>query len=351
MTWPRTIWIGIVCLLLGAVVGVGNAHETGPHAHSAGTPSPAPPKAPIRISMEELHRQGGVPSGWRFGLPEGDPKGGRDTFVKLECYQCHAIHGESFPQHSSPDTGIGPDLTGMGSHHPAEYFAESILNPNAVIITGPGYTDANGLSIMPDYRASLTVAELIDLVAYLKSLGSEHAYGSAASHHAHHAGHDTLFDQVVGDYRVRVVYHTATAKAPDHDGHSHSTRGGSAAKAPKQQHLMAFINDARTGEAVPYLPVTLTIPSPNQAAHMVKLIPMMGDHGFHYGADIQLPRQPTTVTLSIGPASMRLMPSAAGRFSKPQDVSFNWPAAQPATPVRGPAVPHSHGLHGGPKGH
>jgi hypothetical protein len=60
----------------------------------------------------------------------------------------------------------------MGRHHPAEYFAESILNPNAVIIVGPGYTGADGLSIMPDYRKSLTVAELINLVAYCKSLTS-----------------------------------------------------------------------------------------------------------------------------------------------------------------------------------
>ncbi len=57
-----------------------------------------------------------------------------------------------------------------------EYFAESILNPNAVIVTGPGYTGPDGLSIMPDYRESLMVSELIDLVAYLKSLKSDHEH-------------------------------------------------------------------------------------------------------------------------------------------------------------------------------
>jgi len=329
MTWPRTTWLGVVWLLIGAVVGIGNAHETGPHAHGAGAASPDTPKAPIRISMEELHRQGGVPRGWAFTIPDGDPKAGRDVFVKLECYQCHAIQGESFPQSPSSDTGLGPDLTGMGSHHPAEYFAESILNPSAVIVTGPGYTDAAGLSIMPDYRESLTVAELIDLVAYLKSLGGAHDHGSTDPHHTGHLGHEPLFDEVVGDYRVRVMYHTAAAEAHGDGDHRHETQSGGAAKARKQGHLMAFITDARTGEAVPYLPVMLSIPSPQQAAHTVQLIPMMGDHGFHYGADIQLPRQPTTVTLSIGPTSMRLMPSAAGRFSEPQDVRFNWPAAQP----------------------
>lgn len=61
----------------------------------------------------------------------------------------------------------------MGTDHTAEYFADSILNPNAVIVTGPRYTGPDGLSVMPDYRDSLTVTELIDLVAYLKSLDGE----------------------------------------------------------------------------------------------------------------------------------------------------------------------------------
>ncbi len=50
------------------------------------------------------------------------------------------------------------------------YFAESIRNPNAVIVTGPGYTGPDGLSIMPDYQDSLTARELTGLVAYLRSL-------------------------------------------------------------------------------------------------------------------------------------------------------------------------------------
>jgi len=91
--------------------------------------------------------------------------------MMLECYKCHEIKGEYFPDAPKQPGDTGPELTGMGVHHLAEYLAESILNPNAVIVTAPGYTGPDGLSIMPDYRESLTVAELIDLVAYLKSLG------------------------------------------------------------------------------------------------------------------------------------------------------------------------------------
>lgn len=123
--------------------------------------------APVKTTMEELHQMGGVPHGWKFALPQGDPKRGREVFVRMECYTCHTVHGESSPAQAEK---AGPDLTGMGAHHPATYFAETIINPNRVIIQGEGYTGPDGLSTMPSYNEDLTVAELIDLVAYLKSL-------------------------------------------------------------------------------------------------------------------------------------------------------------------------------------
>ena len=120
--------------------------------------------------MEELHRQGGVLAGWRFLLPLGNPAEGKKVYAALECYSCHEIKGEHFPQHAKSPGNVGPELTGMGRYHPAEYIAEAILNPNRVIIEGPGYTGPDGLSKMPDYTDSLTLRQLIDLVAYLKSL-------------------------------------------------------------------------------------------------------------------------------------------------------------------------------------
>src|SRR5262249_61403768 len=101
-----------------------------------------------------------------FPPERGAADGGREVSVKLECFRCHAVRGESSPPPSRP----GPDLSGMARHHPAGYLAESVINPNAVIVQAPGYTGSDGLSTMPDYRDSLTLAELDDLVAYLKSL-------------------------------------------------------------------------------------------------------------------------------------------------------------------------------------
>lgn len=52
---------------------------------------------------------------------------------------------------------VGSALTGMGSHHSPDYFAEAVVNPNAVVVTDPGYTGSDGLSRMPEYGDVLTV--------------------------------------------------------------------------------------------------------------------------------------------------------------------------------------------------
>ena len=96
--------------------------------------------------------------------PRGDAERGRTVFARLECASCHAVPDQSF----SPPTRPGPDLAGIGARHPGE-LVESIMNPNAQILDGPGYTDERGLSTMPDYSDRLTVGELSDLVEYLRS--------------------------------------------------------------------------------------------------------------------------------------------------------------------------------------
>src|SRR5262245_24290010 len=208
---------GAMCVLALALAWSLHAPQAGEHSHAAGTAPHRAPAAPIKITPEELHRLGGVPPGWQFRFPDGDPTEGRAVFAKLECYQCHMIQGESFPHVATPAGNTRPDLTGMGNHHPVEYFAESILNPNAVIVTGPGYTDADGMSIMPDYRDALTVAEFINLLAYLQSLKGDDAHAIEV-HHDDHDDQHALLDQVVGDYRIRVMYHKGKAGNHSHAG-------------------------------------------------------------------------------------------------------------------------------------
>jgi mono/diheme cytochrome c family protein len=130
----------------------------------------AKPPAPIRTTMSALHKNGGVPPGWKFLMPPGDAAEGRKVFVAMECFACHDVKGEDFPRESKTPRGSGPELTAMGAHHPAEYFAESIVNPNRVIVEGSGYLGPDGLSRMPSYGDTMTIKQLVDVVAYLKSL-------------------------------------------------------------------------------------------------------------------------------------------------------------------------------------
>ena len=58
----------------------------------------------------------------------------------------------------------------MGPLHEAEYFAEAIINPSAVIEKGKAYEGADGSSKMPSFNHLVTVEEVIDLVAYLRAL-------------------------------------------------------------------------------------------------------------------------------------------------------------------------------------
>jgi len=113
------------------------------------------------------HGHHGTPRGWKFTLPKGDPARGRAAFEKFECFKCHEVRGETFPAPSDAQNA-GPELAQMSGHHPPEFFAESIVNPRAVI--DRGYAAADGSSKMPSFNDSITVQEVVDLVAYLTAL-------------------------------------------------------------------------------------------------------------------------------------------------------------------------------------
>ena len=115
--------------------------------------------APAPRSIDSHH-----PRGWRFMMPKGEPAKGKAVFEKFECYYCHEVRGEGFPG----PTESAPELSQMGPMHPVEFFAESILNPNAVV--PKPYREADGKSPMTDFTEKMTVRELIDVSAYVASL-------------------------------------------------------------------------------------------------------------------------------------------------------------------------------------
>ena len=302
---------------LGAALALGGAAASAQHQqHQPAAPpaAPAPPamlapagvKTPLRVTMEEMHHGDGVPRGWKFAWPDGDAQKGKEVFAKLECYQCHPVPGAGFPDVKPDPTRKGPPLAGMGAMHPAEYFAESIVNPNAVIISVPGFTGPDGLSIMPDFRDSLTLAETIDLVAYIRSLtgGGHQGHGAASARR----------EQVTADYRVRVTYADPKVQAGGHMHHG----GGTGAPIG---HLMVFVTDAATGEPMPYLPVTATVLGATTPARTVTMAPMVSDAGFHYGANVTLPADISKVTVAIGKPTIAVTGVRAPRAAS---VTFEW---------------------------
>ena len=63
-----------------------------------------------------------------------------------------------------------PDYKGR-ARDAAGYIRESILEPNAYLVPGPSYRQADGQSVMPkDLGKMLTPAQLDDLVAFLLTL-------------------------------------------------------------------------------------------------------------------------------------------------------------------------------------
>jgi sulfur-oxidizing protein SoxX len=306
----RTLSRTLLGVTLVGLVGFAAAALAQHQGHDHGTTAPAATQAGAgsrKVTMEELHRSGGVPPGWKFALPGGDAVKGRQVFADLECYKCHTVKGESFPASGGDAKNVGPELTGMGNQHPAEYFAESILAPNAVILDGPGYIGPDGKSIMPSYADSLSVTQLVDLVAFIQSLtGGGHTHGAAPA------------EKSTEVYTVRLAYHGG-----DHAGHEgHAGHAGHTAAAAAPGHLMVFVLDRATGEPVPYLPVSATIQTAGKPARRMALAPMVGGQGFHYGVDVTLPTGAHTITVTIGAIGVRTMSTVKGRFARPTTLVF-----------------------------
>ena len=86
--------------------------------------------------------------------------------------------------------GSGPSCRPWRRCIRPEFFAESIINPSAVVERNHGYAASDGSSKMPSYGDSLTLQETIDLVAYLTAAPA--AGGLGARGRRPRRSHDAL---------------------------------------------------------------------------------------------------------------------------------------------------------------
>jgi nitric oxide reductase subunit C len=123
----------------------------------------------------------GVYAVWRWpsrsAVAPGDATRGAKLYETLPCGSCHDISrpwpgGDICPNLGNIATEAArivrqPDYHGHASDA-AGYIRESIVDPNAYVVPGATYRQADGQSVMPKtFGESLTPAQLDDLVAFL----------------------------------------------------------------------------------------------------------------------------------------------------------------------------------------
>jgi hypothetical protein len=104
-------------------------------------------------------------------LPRGDAERGREAFVELKCFSCHAVPGDvSMPGPVAMKPA--PALGVKQSNYKTGFITESVIFPAHDVAPG-GKDPATSASRMGDFSDIMTVRQLTDLVAYLKSLDEE----------------------------------------------------------------------------------------------------------------------------------------------------------------------------------
>lgn len=104
-------------------------------------------------------------------LPRGDAERGRQAFVELKCHTCHQVSGDiDMPQPVAAKRA--PALGVKQSRYKSGFVAESVVFPAHAMAPG-GKDPATASSRMGDFSDIMTVRQLTDLIAYLKSLDDE----------------------------------------------------------------------------------------------------------------------------------------------------------------------------------
>ena len=104
-------------------------------------------------------------------LPEGDAQRGRVAFLELQCNACHTVSGVEMPAPVA-EPPVGVMLGGETVRVPTKgELCTAIVHPSHDLAVGVAVarTEAGGVSRMGDYCETLTVQQLVDLVAFLRA--------------------------------------------------------------------------------------------------------------------------------------------------------------------------------------
>jgi len=106
-----------------------------------------------------------------FRLPDGDATVGQELFVQLECNSCHTIVGleiEIAEQEGPVTVALGGPVANIKTYG---QLVSSVINPSHKIIRRYPKDEVtqDGKSVMPIYNETMTVQQLIDIVAFLQN--------------------------------------------------------------------------------------------------------------------------------------------------------------------------------------
>ena len=118
-----------------------------------------------------LHACGSDPkSPWGFRLPDGDAVKGQALFVELQCNACHTITELELAapvQRGPVAVVLGGPVARVKTYGD---LVSSVINPSHKLIFNYPEEDIarDGESLMRIYNETMTVQQLIDLVAFLQ---------------------------------------------------------------------------------------------------------------------------------------------------------------------------------------
>jgi hypothetical protein len=106
-----------------------------------------------------------------LALPTGDPEAGRQVFLDLRCCSCHRVAGLDLPSPvASPEV---PVVLGGRVASPVADGAliTAIVNPSHGVSARhqPDLVKVGQRSRMGDFSGTMTVRQLVDLVAFLRA--------------------------------------------------------------------------------------------------------------------------------------------------------------------------------------
>lgn len=101
-----------------------------------------------------------------FRLPDGDAAKGKQAFLDLKCNTCHQVAGVDLPAPTAFNLTLGGESTNVKTYGE---LVTSVIYPSHVISEQyqAQLTEAR-LSPMPDFNRTMTVEQMIDLVAFLQ---------------------------------------------------------------------------------------------------------------------------------------------------------------------------------------